>query len=110
MFMAEGGKNGNGIALLVSAGLVYEVIAFACSSPQTAEINIRKRGDTLMKWVNYGEGLAAISVGAAAVIDKNHRGAILAGGIFAMLSSYAFYMHAKQSGLSKPNMPETEEY
>ena|SRR5215469_1003268 len=104
------GDGGKGIAFLVSAGLVYEVIAFACSSPQTAEINIRKRGDTLMKWVNYGEGLAAVSVGAAAVIDPKHRGAILAGGIFAMVSSYAFYMHAKQSGLRAGPQPETEQY
>jgi len=47
-------NGGDGVAFLVSAGLVYECIAKACSSPQTAELNAEKRAETLMKWVNIG--------------------------------------------------------
>lgn len=103
-------NDSQGIAALVSMGLVYEVIAFACSSPQTAEINIRKRGETLMKWVHLGQGLSAVSIALAAAVDKKHRKAILGGGIFAMVSAEAFYMKAKNDGLAKPQQAETEQY
>lgn len=102
-----GGSN-NGVAVLVAGGLVYEIIAFACSSPQTAEINIQTRGDTLMKWVHMGQGLAAVTITIAAVIDPAHRGAIIFGGLFAMASAEYFYQHAKSSGLAKPG-PMTEQ-
>lgn len=102
------GAGSDGVAFLVSSGIVFEIIAFACSSPQTAEINIHTRGDTLMKWVHLGELLGAGFVLLASMIDKRHRGAILAGGIIAIASSEAFYRHAKQSGLSKPG-PMTEQ-
>jgi hypothetical protein len=110
--MAVGGfglANSNGVAFLVSGGLVYEIIAFACSSPQTAEINIRKRGNTLMKWVHLGQGLAAVTITVAAVMDKGHRGSIIAGGLFAMVSAEAFYLHAKTAGLASGGA-ETEDY
>ena len=104
------GNDSQGIAFLVAGGLVYEIIAFACSSPQTAEINIRKREGTLMKWVHLGQLLAAVTVAFAVAIDRRHRVAILAGGVFAMASAEAFYIYARQSGLSKPDLPETEQY
>jgi hypothetical protein len=105
-----GGNTGNGVAFLIAGGLVYEIIAFACSSPQTAEINIRKREGTLMKWVHLGQALGAVTIIIAATIDPQHRGAIVAGGVFAMASAEGFYMHARASGLSKPAAPETENY
>lgn len=99
---------GFGVPFLVSAGIVFEIIAFACSSPQTAEINIATRGDTLMKWVHLGEGLGLVMVAIAAKIDPPNRGAIIAGGVFALASSELFYRHAKASGLSNPG-PGTEQ-
>lgn len=105
--MAAAGSGRSGVAFLVSAGIVFEIIAFACSSPQTAEINIKTRGDTLMKWVHLGEALGAAFVIVAASIDKQRRWAILAGGLVAILSSEAFYRHAKESGLARPG-PMTE--
>ena len=102
------GSGSNGIAFLVAGGLVYEIIAFACSSPQTAEINIKTRGDTLMKWVHLGQALAAVTITIAAIVDRKHRAAIIAGGVFAMASAEAFYIHAKQSGEAKPG-PVTEQ-
>jgi hypothetical protein len=102
------GSGSDGVAFLVSAGIVFEIIAFACSSPQTAEINIKTRGDTLMKWVHLGEALGAAFVLIAAAIDRRHRKAIIAGGIVAIISSESFYRHAKESGMSNPG-PMTEE-
>ena len=104
----SGGAGNGGVAFLVSAGIVFEIIAFACSSPQTAEINIKTRGGTLMKWVHLGEALGAGFVIVAAVIDKKHRSAILAGGVFAIGSSESFYRHAAKSGMEKPG-PMTEQ-
>ena len=106
--LGPGPGGSNGIAFLVSAGIVFEIIAFACSSPQTAEINITTRADTLMKWVHLGEGLGLAMVIVAAKIDQPHRGSILAGGLFALASSELFYRHAKASGLAKPG-PGTEQ-
>jgi uncharacterized membrane protein len=96
------------ITFMVSAGLVYEVIAAACSSPQTMEINASARADTLMKWVLIGEAQAAIFVLIAACIDKKRWPALL-GGAMAGLIMWACYAHAKASGL-KNGGPGTEQY
>jgi len=97
------------LAFLLSAGVVAEFVAKDCSSPQTAEINIRKREGTLMKWLHIGQVEAAFFVGIAAIIDKENRGAILAGGILSMIVTEAQYQHARMSGLANAG-PETEEY
>jgi hypothetical protein len=102
-------KGGSGIAFLVSAGIVFEIIAYSCSSPQTTELNADKRAPTLMKWVHIGQLQSAGFIGVAATIDKGHRGPILAGGITAMVISEILYVHAKQAGLSNGG-PPTEEY
>ena len=99
MAAQEIGAKSNGVAFLVSAGIVYEIIAAACSSPQTTEINADKRADTLMKWVNIGIGQAALFVAAAAWIDKEHRTEIVAGGVLAGGLMYAQYWHAREAGL-----------
>jgi hypothetical protein len=100
-------KGDSGVAFLVSAGIVYEIIAAACSSPQTTEINAHSRADTLMKWVHLGVGQAAVFVAIAAALDKRHRAAILSGGTLAMALMYGQYVHAKQAGL-RSAMPGTE--
>lgn len=105
----NGGGIGKGFAFLLSAGVVFELVALACSSPQTAEINIRKREETLMKWVHIGQVLGALFIGAAAYWDKPYRTPILVGGGSAMVTVEAMYIHAKQAGLAKPG-PETEQY
>jgi hypothetical protein len=105
---AKGG--GWGIAFLVSAGIVYEIIAAACSSPQTTEINAGVRADTLMKWVYIGEGQAALFVAAAAYFDRKYMSAYLAGGIAAGGIMHLSYVHAKASGLQNVDEPGTEDY
>lgn len=106
---ASGTGNG-GVAFLVAAGIVFEIIAFACSSPQTAEINITTRGATLMKWVHLGEALGAAFVIVASVVDPKHAKPILAGGAIAIVSSEAFYRHAAKSGLENPGKGTEQSY
>ena len=96
----SGGSGANGVAFLVGAGLVFEVVAAYCSSPQTAEINADKRADTLMKWVNIGTGGAAIFIIIAAMLDQKHAAAILTGGALAGGMMYYSYVHAKKAGLA----------
>jgi hypothetical protein len=102
------GSKSQGVAFLVSAGIVYEIIAAACSSPQTTEINAHSRSETLMKWVNIGVGQAVIFVVIAAMLDERHRLAILAGGGLAAGLMYGQYVHAKKAGLRSME-PGTED-
>lgn len=99
----------NGVAFLVSAGLVYEAIAAACSSPQTMEINAKARESTLMKWVHLGVVQALGFVAIAAYVDKRHRWAIIAGGGLAAGLMYGQYIHARNCGLASMQ-PGTESY
>lgn len=101
------GSGSTGVAFLVSAGIVYEIVAAACSSPQTTEINASTRAETLMKWVHIGLGQAVLFVIAAAVIDKRNSGAILAGGVLAGFLMYLQYVHARTAGL-RSGEPGTE--
>jgi hypothetical protein len=102
------GSGSNAIAFLVAYTAFTDAIAKACSSPQTAEINIDSRGDTLMKWVNIGtvEGLSIVAI--AAFLEKDTRTAVIGGGILAACVTYGEYMYAKQSGRANPG-PSTEQ-
>lgn len=99
MALELGRDNSFGIAFLVAAGIVYEIIAAACSSPQTTEINADKRAGTLMKWVWIGLAQSALFVAAAALLDKPNRAPIIAGGTTAGLLMLAQYWHARDAGL-----------
>lgn len=101
------GRGASGVAFIVSAGVVYEIIAAACSSPQTTEINASTRADTLMKWVNIGVLQAAGFIAVAAYIDSAQSREIIAGGVSAIILLYAQYWHAKNSGLKNAG-PGTE--
>src|SRR5580704_13806433 len=102
------GGQSDGVAFLVSAGIVYEIIAAACSSPQTTEINASARAGTLMKWVKVGLVQAAAFVAIAALIDKRHRKAILGGGATAAALMWWSYDHALKAGLASDE-PGTEQ-
>lgn len=99
----------SGVAFLISAEIVFAVVAACCSSPQTAELNASKRAETLMKWVHLGLGLSAVFVVAAAAYDRKHAFPIVAGGTLAGGSMYLFYRHAKMAGLANGGEP-TEQY
>lgn len=102
-------SGGDGVAFLVSAGIVAEIIAKACSSPQTMEINARARAGTLMKWVNIGVLEAAVFVTIAACVERKHRTAIILGGVLAGVITYGEYLYAKSAGLDS-SLPGTEQY
>lgn len=98
-----------GIAFLVAAGIVAEIVAKACSSPQTTELNADIRAPTLMKWVNIGMIEAAAFVAVAAYLDKRHRTPIILGGAAEGIITYAEYLHGKNAGLANPGRG-TEDY
>lgn len=102
-----GGDGGDGVAFLVSAGIVFEIIAAACSSPQTTEINADTRADTLMKWVHLGLGGSALFVGLAMAFEPQRKKPIFLGGALAAGLMYGGYWHAKIAGLAS-SMPGTE--
>lgn len=109
--MADIGALGNGngsVEFMVAAGLVFEVIAAACSSPQTTEINASARADTLMKWVIIGMVMSAIFVLIAAFMSKDKWPPLFGGGLAGAMM-WAAYAHAKSAGL-KSNAPGTESY
>lgn len=106
----EGGAGGGrAVPFLVSAGIVYEIIAAACSSPQTTEINADRRAETLMKWVHIGLLQSAAFVGLAVIIDPRNAAPILAGGGLAGGIMYGSYLHAKAAGLAS-DKGGTEDY
>lgn len=102
------GTGGDAKTFMISAGLVFEIIAAFCSSPQTAEINVHKRADTLMKWVVLGLGASAVFVAIAAFPMNGGKPAVIGGALAgAMLGSA--YVYARNSGLRNGGEP-TEEY
>jgi hypothetical protein len=97
-----------GLTFLVSAELTYAVIAAACSSPQTTELNAGKRADTLMKWVHVGLVQSVLLLGIGAALS-DHPLAVIMGGSMAAGFMYASYWHAKDAGL-RSSLPGTEQY
>jgi hypothetical protein len=106
---AEFGSGDPAVKFMVSAELVFAIVAAACSSPQTAELNANQRAATLMKWVRIGLGVAALFIGITVIwLDKQHwpslLGGALAGAIMGLL-----YVCAKAWGL-RSDAPGTETY
>jgi hypothetical protein len=102
---------GNLLAFIATAGLVYEIIAACCSSPQTAEINARARSATLMKWVKIGLVQAAFFVLIAVSLAQrdSERYAAIAGGVLAGVVMWLSYVYANRAGLAN-GAPGTESY
>jgi hypothetical protein len=109
--MADMGALGNtngAVEFMVAAGLVFEIIAAACSSPQTTELNAAARADTLMKWVLIGMAMSFVFVAIAALMSKE-KWQPLFGGALAGLLMWCAYAHAKAAGLRNGGQP-TESY
>lgn len=105
-FSAIGNKDD--VTFMVSAGLVFEIIAAFCSSPQTTELNAPARAETLMKWVGMGLGVSVLFVALAAWKFKGGAPAIWGGALAGAILGVA-YVHAKHSGLRNGG-PATEQY
>jgi cobalamin synthase len=103
------GGGGNGVAFLVSAGVMYEIIAAACSSPQTAELNAEARSSTLMKWVKIGVAQGFLFIALSCVYERKKALPIALGGTLAAALLYAQYVYALHSGLNS-DVPPTETY
>jgi uncharacterized membrane protein len=105
---AEFGSGDSAVKFMVSAGLVFEIVAAACSSPQTAEINADKRAATLMKWVKIGLGIAAVFVAITVIwLDADHWPSLLGGALAGAIMG-ALYVYANRCGLAS-GAPGTED-
>src|SRR5581483_10386853 len=99
------GGSGKGVAFLVSAGVMYEIIAAACSSPQTTELNAPARADTLMKWVHLCVAQGLLFVGLAALYDRKQATPIVVGGLLAAALLYVQHVLVRNSGLDNGGPP-----
>lgn len=95
------------VPFMVAAGLVYEIIAAACSSPQTAEINANSRSETLMKWVKIGMAQAAVFVAIASILSETSWAPIFGGTLAGTMMGLS-YVHANAAGLASAE-PGTED-
>jgi hypothetical protein len=102
------GNGDKAIKVAVYATLMYDVISATNSSPQTTEINAKKRGPTLMKWVHLGlvQGLLFVIIGM--FLDDDRWPPLLGGGLAAVLL-YGQYLYALKSGTQNPGI-STETY
>jgi len=102
-------RNGDkALKVAVYATLTYDIISATNSSPQTTEINVKKRGPTLMKWVYIGLVQAAGFAILGAYLDEDTWPPLVGVGIASVIL-YAQYHYAYQSGLGKPGV-STESY
>jgi len=108
MLQTGGSRALAGLAFLSGALTMADIVAKACSSPQTTEINAGSRAGTLMKWVKIGliEGGALVII--AAIISPDVGAAFISGGAVEAAITYGQYRHAKASGLANPG-PSTEQ-
>jgi hypothetical protein len=97
-----------GIAFLVGATLMADMIAKACSSPQTVETNAGRRASTAMKWANIGLIEGAVFVAIASFLEPGNAMSFISGGALEAAVTYFEYQHAKQAGLASAE-PGTEE-
>lgn len=95
----------------IFSALMFDIISEACSSPQTAEINIGAREETLMKWVYIGLLIGgAYGIMGVALSPKGERWAPALGVGVAAVIILAQYQHARVSGLANIDQPGTEQY
>jgi len=103
-------RNGDkALKVAVYATLTYDIISATNSSPQTSEINAKKRAPTLMKWVYIGLAQAAGFGVIGAILDEDTWPPIL-GVSLASVVLWIQYHHAIQAGLGNPSAPGTETY
>jgi len=102
--------NGTSIAILVGVWATFALDVFSTlnSSPQTTEINVHKRQESLMYWVCIGS-VVAVGGGAIATAVSKKIWPLIATSSVA-LGMYLMYVHAKQRGLKRLDQEGTENY
>lgn len=95
--------------MLIYAGgeLVYQLTGANLSSPQTAEMNARKRAATITKWVVATNIKSIVWIGGLCIASGTLWPAL--GGGVAAADMYLSYRYAINSGLSS-SAPGTESY
>jgi hypothetical protein len=102
-------RNGDkAVKVALYATLTYDIISATNSSPQTSEINAKKRAPTLMKWVYIGLIQAAGFGILGAVLDEDTWPPLL-GVTIAGILLWVQYYHAINAGLNNPGA-STENY
>lgn len=88
------------IALGVAFLGVKDIYSADNSSPQTTELNAKKRAPTLMKWVNIAavESSALVLVLMAAA-PKGHKQWPFIGGLLGLTVTYSQYVYARNCGV-----------
>lgn len=80
---------------------VKDIYSADNSSPQTTELNAKKRAPTLMKWVNIAAvesiGLIVMLISAA---PPGHKRWPVMGGMIGLFVTYYQYLYAKACGLN----------
>jgi hypothetical protein len=95
-------RNGDkALKVAIYATLTYDIISATNSSPQTSEINAKKRAPTLMKWVYIGLIQAAGFGILGAIMDEDTWPPIM-GVTLASVILWIQYHHAIQAGLNNP--------
>jgi hypothetical protein len=89
---------------------VADLFSKSNSSPQTTELNAKKRAPTLMKWVNIGSIESIFLVGVLSLTAvPGHRRWPLFGGLLSLVITYGQYVYAKACGIMSDE-PGTEDY
>src|SRR5215469_1708576 len=108
MAMVDDHRSNDAISIGVSAMVVYDVISATNSSPQTTEINAKKRAASLMKWVHLGMAQAVFFILILTVAEPpGKKWRPLLGGALGVSLLYGQYVHARNAGLQSAE-PGTE--
>jgi preprotein translocase subunit SecY len=101
--------NGTSLAILVGVWATFALDVFSTlnSSPQTTEINVQRRQESLMYWVAI---CAAVAIGGGAIATTVSRKAWpLVATATVAAGMYLLYVHAKRRGLARANEGGTED-
>ena len=103
------GFNGTTAAVLVGvyATLAMDAYSAFCSSPQTTEINIDRREESLMYWVKVGTIYGIVAGIIASILAKSVWPAIGAGSM--VLLFWYLYNHAAKRGKERADYAGTED-
>lgn len=103
------GHSGSIVAILIGVWATFALDVFSTlnSSPQTTEINVKRRADSLMYWVGIGSGVA-VGGGLVATTVSRKPWPLLATSVVALMM-YLMYVHAKRRGLARSSEPGTEQ-
>jgi hypothetical protein len=101
--------NGTTAAALLGiyATLAMDAYSAFCSSPQTTEINIDRREESLMYWVKLGSVFGIAAGILASVISKNITPMIATGAM--VLLFWFLYGHAAKRGKERADYAGTED-